>query len=137
MLQLSVKGRYGLCAMIDLALRQDHGPIQLKVIAERHGIPLKFLEVLFSDLKRSNLITSYRGANGGYTLSRSAEEITVANILTCLEGPLELKSGQKGCDAMLFFWTEVEEAIHNLFDRSLMDVVRRKQKLEKMLTYEI
>ena len=89
-MKLSTRGRYGIHAMYDLACHADGGPVSIKAIADRQGIPEAYLEQLVARLKKEGLVVSTRGAQGGYTLSRSAEEITVGEILRALEGGLNL-----------------------------------------------
>jgi len=86
--KLSTRGRYGLKAMFDLALNFGEGPISLTSIAERQAISVNYLEQLISPLRKANLVESVRGAQGGYMLAKSPENITVGVILTTLEGPL-------------------------------------------------
>ena len=87
-MKLSTRGRYGIHAMYDLARYADCGPQSIKAIAEREGIPEAYLEQLIAVLKREGLVTSTRGAQGGYALSRPASEITVGDVLRALEGEL-------------------------------------------------
>ena len=89
-MKLSTRGRYGIHAMYDLALNANCGPQSIKAIAEREGIPEAYLEQLIALLKREKLVTSTRGAQGGYVLARPAEEITVGDVLRALEGGLNL-----------------------------------------------
>ena len=84
-MKLSTRGRYGIHAMYDLALNCNLGPQPIKAIAERQTIPEAYLEQLFAQLKRDRLVNSVRGAQGGYTLSRPPEEITVGDVLRSLE----------------------------------------------------
>jgi len=85
---LSTKGRYGLKAMLDLALHNGEGPVALKSIAERQNLPENYLEQLFATLKKAGHITSVRGAQGGYLLSKDPDSITIGSILRSLEGSL-------------------------------------------------
>lgn len=89
-MKLSTRGRYGIHAMYDLACNYNLGPQPIKAIAERQSIPEAYLEQLFAALKRDKLVNSIRGAQGGYTLSRSPEAITVGDVLRTLEGGLNL-----------------------------------------------
>lgn len=89
-MKLSTRGRYGIHAMYDLACNYNSGPQPIKAIAERQAIPEAYLEQLFASLKRDKLVNSLRGAQGGYTLSRPPEEITVGDVLRTLEGGLNL-----------------------------------------------
>lgn len=87
-MKLSTKGRYGLRAMVDLALHYDEGYISLRHIAERQEISEGYLEQVFAMLKKEGLVRSARGAQGGYKLSYRPEDITVGMVLRALEGSL-------------------------------------------------
>ncbi|HEX2925770.1 MAG TPA: Rrf2 family transcriptional regulator [Ruminiclostridium sp.] len=87
-MKVSTKGRYGLRAIVDLAAHESEGQVSLKSVAERQGLSENYLEQLFSSLKKSGLVKSIRGAQGGYLLAKSAEKITVGDILRSLEGTL-------------------------------------------------
>ena len=87
-MKLSTKGRYGIHAMYDLAQYGSDTPQPIKSIAERQNIPEAYLEQLIGQLRRSGLVKSVRGAQGGYLLSRSPAEITVGEVLRTLEGEL-------------------------------------------------
>ncbi|MBQ4062617.1 MAG: Rrf2 family transcriptional regulator [Christensenellaceae bacterium] len=85
---ISTKGRYGVRAMFVLAEKYEEGPQSIKSIAENQHISETYLEQLFATLRKSGLITSTRGAGGGYILAKKPDEITVGSILEALEGPL-------------------------------------------------
>lgn len=88
-MKLSTKGRYGARAMLDLALHTtDSNPVALGAIAQRQEISEEYLEQIFSALRKSGIVESVRGAQGGYRLARPAEKITVGDILRVLEGSL-------------------------------------------------
>ena len=89
-MKLSTRGRYGIHTMYDLALNGENGPQSIKAIAERGGMPEAYLEQLIAGLKKAGLVTSTRGAQGGYMLARSADKITVGDVLRALEGGLSL-----------------------------------------------
>ena len=89
-MKLSTKGRYGIHAMYDLAQYGSDTPQPIKSIAERQNIPEAYLEQLIGQLRRSGLVKSVRGAQGGYLLSRPPAEITVGEVLRTLEGELAL-----------------------------------------------
>ena len=86
--KVSTKGRYGLRAIVDLAVHNTDGQVSLKSVAERQGLSENYLEQLFSSLKKSGLVKSIRGAQGGYLLAKSAEDISVGDVLRSLEGTL-------------------------------------------------
>lgn len=87
-MKLSTKGRYGLQAMVDIGVYAKEKHISLKSIAERLDVSENYLEQLIALLKRNNLVTSVRGAQGGYNLARCAKDITIGEILRTLEGSL-------------------------------------------------
>ncbi len=87
-LKVSTKGRYGLRAIVDLAVHNKDGQVSLKSVAERQGLSENYLEQLFSSLKKSGLVKSIRGAQGGYLLAKSPEDISVGDVLRSLEGTL-------------------------------------------------
>ena len=87
-MKFSTKSRYGLRAMIELALHHNEGPVSVKTIAESQEISEAYLEQLMSNLTKSSLAKSVRGAQGGYLLSRDPSTIKVGDIIRALEGPL-------------------------------------------------
>jgi Rrf2 family iron-sulfur cluster assembly transcriptional regulator len=84
-MRLSTKSRFAVTAMIDVALREDRGPVSLAAISERHHISLSYLEQLFSKLRQQGLVESTRGPGGGYSLARNAEKITMADIVSAVD----------------------------------------------------
>jgi Rrf2 family protein len=97
--KLSNKGRYGVCAIFDIAFHNDGRATQIKEIAERQAIPARFLEQIFQDLKRAGLVASRRGPRGGYQLAKPAAEIRLGDIVRALEGPIELApKGEAGVE---------------------------------------
>src|SRR3712207_5605044 len=91
-MKLSTKGRYGVRAMVDLAINYSESPVSIKSIAGRQNISELYLEQLFSPLRKAKLIKSVRGAQGGYVLSKHPKEISVSDIIDVLEGPIEISS---------------------------------------------
>lgn len=87
-MRLTAKSEYGVLAAIDLACHYGSGPVSAREIAERRGIPPRFLEQLFVSLRRAELVTAVRGAKGGFVLSRDPLEISVLDVVEALEGPL-------------------------------------------------
>lgn len=88
-MKLSTRARYGLRALIDLALNSENEMVSLQSIAARQNISVSYLEQLMALLKKAGLVTSSRGATGGYRLGRCPEDISVGDILRVLEGGLE------------------------------------------------
>jgi Rrf2 family iron-sulfur cluster assembly transcriptional regulator len=98
-MRLTTKGRFAVTAMIDLALRQDKGPVTLAGISLRQEISLSYLEQLFGKLRRHEIVESVRGPGGGYNLARRAEDVTVADIIIAVDEPLDATQcgGEKNC----------------------------------------
>jgi Rrf2 family cysteine metabolism transcriptional repressor len=82
----SAKTEYGVRLMIELGRQHGGEPTTLKTIAEAEGLPLSYLEHVVADLKRAELVTSTRGAHGGYHLARPADEISMDEVVLALEG---------------------------------------------------
>jgi Rrf2 family iron-sulfur cluster assembly transcriptional regulator len=96
-MRLTTKGRFAVTAMIDLAMRQSEGPVTLAGISKRQKISLSYLEQLFGKLRREQIVESTRGPGGGYTLSREGSNITVADIITAVDEPIDAtQCGGKG-----------------------------------------
>ena len=101
-MRLTTKGRFAVTAMIDLALRQDTGPVTLAAISQRQQISLSYLEQLFARLRRRGLVKSLRGPGGGYRLAKSAEETNIADIVLAVDEPLRAtRCGMQGKGCML------------------------------------
>ena len=131
-MKLSTRGRYGIQTMYDLALNADNGPQSIKAIAERGGMPEAYLEQLIAALKRSGLVTSTRGAQGGYMLSRPADKITVGDVLRAMEGGLNLVDcldGEDACDKACacpsrIVWQKLRDGLNAIVDGiTLQDMI--------------
>ena len=99
-MRLTTKGRFAVTAMIDLALRQQNGPVTLAGISQRQKISLSYLEQLFGKLRRHALVQSTRGPGGGYTLARPMADVSVADIIYAVDEPLDATQcgGKENCD---------------------------------------
>ncbi len=87
-MKLSRRSEYGLRVLQDLAAHYGEGPIPNKELAERNGVPYKFLEQIMLTLKRGRIVYALKGPQGGYSLARPPEQITLAEIIRLLDGPL-------------------------------------------------
>ncbi|KAB7628114.1 Fe-S cluster assembly transcriptional regulator IscR [Verminephrobacter eiseniae] len=98
-MRLTTKGRFAVTAMIDLALRQNTGPVTLAAISQRQQISLSYLEQLFGKLRRNGIVESVRGPGGGYTLARKADDTTVADIIVSVDEPMDATQcgGKENC----------------------------------------
>ncbi len=133
-MRLTTKGRYAVTAMLDLALHYEQGPITLADISQRQGISLSYLEQLFSRLRKKGLVDSTRGPGGGYRLSRHANEIAVADVITAVDEKVETTrcGGLSNCqdDQQCLtheLWSELSQQIYEfLCGISLGQLVSRE-----------
>lgn len=93
-MKVSSRLRYGVRAMFDLAFHGGGEPRQIKDISDQEGIPQRFLEQIFQDLRRAELVTSKRGPRGGYLLARDSHEINLGDVLRAVEGPVQLHANE-------------------------------------------
>ena len=130
-MRLTTKGRFAVTAMVDLALRQNRGPVTLAAISERQHISLSYLEQLFGKLRRASLVSSVRGPGGGYNLAQPAQGITVADIVSAVDEPLDATQcgGKENCHdekrCMTHdLWATLNEKMHEyLSSVTLADLV--------------
>ena len=124
-MKLTTKGRYGLRAVIDLAKYAKNEPVSLSDVAERQGISISYLEQLMAKLKKAGIVQSTRGAQGGYSLAKNPETISVGEILRALEGslsPVDCSAvdgeGETECSASNFcvtkyVWKRINDSIND------------------------
>jgi len=119
-MKLTSKGRYAVTAMLDLALHAGNRPVTLAGISERQGISLSYLEQLFTRLRKHGLVSSTRGPGGGYSLSRSAHDIPVAEVVAAVDesvdatrcgGKGDCQGGQRCLTHDL--WSELSEQVYD------------------------
>jgi len=89
-MKLSTRVRYGLRALAELASVQEESPVLLDSVARQQGISRKYLDAIFARLKAAGIVTSSRGAGGGFLLARAPADITVAEVYRGLEGPIRM-----------------------------------------------
>ena len=133
-MKLTSKGRYAVMALVDLARFNNINPVSLRDISLRQGISLDFLEQIFSKLKKSNIVKSIRGTNGGYILCKEPAEIKLANILNAVDEEVKTvqckKESKKGCNGKTSkcithnLWDELEIHINDFFEqKNLKDLI--------------
>ena len=98
-MRLTTKGRFAVTAMIDLALNNGSQPVTLSEISERQKISLSYLEQLFGKLRRQELVSSVRGPGGGYNLAKPTDQVSVADIITAVDEPIDATQcgGKENC----------------------------------------
>ena len=136
-MKLSAKSRYAVMAMVDLAHQGTEICVPLSLIAERQDLPLQYLEQIFSKLRKSNLVKSARGTNGGYELARNARDIRIYDIILATDAPVKVTrcnaNEAKGCQGngarcnSHHLWHELEHVMHDyLIQVNLQDVVSKE-----------
>jgi Rrf2 family protein len=133
LMQISRRVDYGLRAVIYLSHQDSNRSCCLAEIAERQGIPHKFLEKIVQDLIRGGLVKSKRGPDGGYSLARSAGEITFQEVIEALEGPIAVNlclEDHSQCDhlprcTMFGVWNEVQRRVVDVFTRTTLADLKR------------
>lgn len=138
---ISQKAKYALRALSALARAEAGEPLQISDIADRQTIPKKFLEQILLDLKRSGLVTSRRGKQGGYLLLRPADEITYGEVLRLIDGPIaplpclsltayrrcEDCNGESDCEVRHVFARVADETRAVLFSTTIADALNGQQ----------
>lgn len=143
-MKISTKGRYGLRALVDLAISSTGEHVSLNSIAQRQGVSENYLEQVFSALRKAGIVRSIKGAQGGYILSDSPSNITVGEILRALEGDLSIvdedidsKSSSQSVEYSVVksVWDEVNKSIYKVVDSiTLEDLVNEYRVLNESLS---
>ena len=134
-MKLNSRSRYAVMALADIASFNKQNPISLRDISLRQNISLVYLEQIFSKLKKSNIVKSIRGANGGYVLTRDPEQIKLSNIFSAVDEKVKTlqckKESKKGCNGKLTkcithnLWDDLEMHINDFFDKkNLGDILK-------------
>jgi Rrf2 family protein len=130
--RVSAKTDYAIRAALELAAAPDEKPVKGERIATAQAIPLRFLENILMQLRHAGLVDSRRGADGGYKLARPASEVTLADVIRAIDGPLAGVSGARPetlefagvAEPMRDVWIAVRASLRGVLERvSLADVV--------------
>lgn len=135
-MKLSTRGRYGVRAMVDLALHYGQGPITVREISERMKVSPKYLDQLMSSLKSAGLIRNIRKAGRGYIIARSPGEIKISEIIQVLEGsmaPVDCVDDAGTCSqadvcVVRDLWREVKGAIDSVLESCTLEEMAARQK---------
>jgi len=141
-----MKSRYGFRAILEIAAENKKKPVQIKFIAERQDISIKYLEQIVGTLKSSNLVRSIRGPHGGYVLAKPASEMKLSEVFLALEGaPVSVECLQHpqycprcGDCVTRVLWLEMQDAMLGVLEsKSLQDVVDKLGRNGDNVTYQI
>jgi Rrf2 family protein len=137
--KLSTKTRYGVRAVFDIAFHNAGGPTQARDIARRQEVPLRYLEQIFQELRRANLVDAKRGPKGGYFLSRTPETITLGDVIRAVQGPIDLltagddgppKGARTSKQVPADIWRELAAKVAGVFDSvTIRDLCQRGEQL--------
>ena len=144
-MKVSLRSTYGILAAVDLAMQAGSAPIQAKSIARRQRIPARFLEQVLHAMKKAGLVASVRGAQGGYVLSKKPSELSIAEVLEALDGPILAVAGLNGqnplrhsakSDALLGkIWDRVYEAERHVLEAiTVEELADQQRQLEEQRT---
>ncbi|MFI8962813.1 RrF2 family transcriptional regulator [Streptomyces sp. NPDC053493] len=123
-MRISARADYAVRAALQLTAAQDAGPVKAEAIAECQGISHKFLEGILGDMRKGGLVQSQRGGNGGYWLAKPAGEISVADVIRCVEGPLVSVRGVRPpelsytgpAESLLTLWVALRANVRHVLD---------------------
>lgn len=144
-MRLSTRTRYAVRAMLELAVNTSNIPVQLKTIAKRQDISVKYLEQLMATLKTAGFVRSVRGSKGGYILAKPPNQIMLDRLFICLEGPVitvECVENDSFCDraadcAPRLLWAELQEAIMRVLKSTTLQDLVDKTKTYAKADYQI
>jgi Rrf2 family transcriptional regulator, cysteine metabolism repressor len=149
-MKVSLRATYGILAAVDLAMHLGTAPVQAKSIARRQAIPARFLEQVLHSMKKAGLVSSLRGAQGGYVLSKKPSEVSIAEILEALDGPLLPPLGGAGRAQMRRLgkpelllgkvWEQVYQAERQVLEAISVEKLAGQQRVleqERSLMYHI
>jgi Rrf2 family protein len=134
-MKVSAKADYAVRAATELAATKSDRPLKAERISEAQGIPIKFLEAILLELKHANVVKSTRGAEGGYALARPATEISIADVIRAVDGPLANVRGERPEDTsykgsaenLTRLWVAVRASLREVLEQtSLADLISGK-----------
>lgn len=136
-MKLTMKGDYGLRAMLDLAAYYGQGPIESADIASRQCVPVQYLDQILMTLRKEGLVKSVRGPKGGHMLARSPAQITMAQVLQAIEGyvpPMECLPNPGFCQlspgcALREVWQKVDEMTQQLLMSTTIEELAGRHRI--------
>jgi Rrf2 family protein len=137
-MRLSTKGEYGSRAMLELSLHYQEKPLHIRDISKAQDIPQRFLEQILLLLKRAGYLRSRKGPDGGYSLSKPPADITVAEVIRVMDGPLapidcvsvtahEVCPHEDSC-GLRWLWKEVRDSVAQILERTTFEELAEKTK---------
>lgn len=137
MITVSDRSRAAVCALADLARRAEPAPVPILEIAESRQIPLHVLEQLFASLRRSGILKSQRGVKGGYSFLRPPRDVTVLDVVECVDGPLR-PSGEAPSDAAHELWNDAQTKLADVLGAvTIAEMVEREARHSGAMMFHI
>lgn len=137
MITVSDRSRAAVSALAELARRAEPSPVPILEIAEGCHIPLHVLEQLFSSLRRSGILKSQRGVKGGYSFLRAPRDVTVLDVIECVDGPLR-PSREAPADAAQGLWNEARARLADVLGGvTIAEMVEREARHAGALMFHI
>jgi len=133
----SEKIKYGISAIFELAKNQFKGYIQIKDIAQAQKIPQNYLEQLLITLKKSELVESMRGMQGGYRLKKLPNEIKIIDVIRALDGPFIIFENSENSEVFRNYWSKIEQKLNDLFSETFEALLNEENVLHKKLFFQI
>lgn len=134
-MKVSTRGRYGLRALVDMAVNSGDGPVSLVQVAKRQSISLNYLEQVFGTLRKAGIVISIKGAGGGYKLAKPAEKITVKEILEALEGEFSIVDRIPGTeeDALQkviekLVWSRIDRNVNSFLEERTLQMLAEEYR---------
>ncbi len=138
-MKLSTKGRYAVTAMMDLAIHDRDGPVTLADISNCQGISLSYLEQLFSKLRQSGLVEGVRGPGGGYRLAKTADKISVADVILAVDESIDSTrcKGDLNCNRGArclthHLWNDLSDQLHSFLDNITLAEFIKNPEIKKI-----
>ena len=136
-MNISTRGRYGLRALLEIAVQPQQMPVTIRDISEKQQMSVTYLEQILHRLKKAGLVRSIRGARGGYVLARKGEKITVSQIISALDGPISISHcdlpemreksciGPSACVSRVL-WKKLEDLIEGVLSSVTLDDLKKQ-----------
>ncbi len=137
MIGISSKTVYAVAALQELGCITDNSVLKIKEIAASANIPQNFLEQILLELKKQGLLTSTKGAYGGYKLARDLKDITLKDVVVILESDTFSDVCKTDHEGLKLFWTDIKENISTVFDIPLSELKNYQLKAKQTLNYSI
>lgn len=132
MLKISTRGQYALLLMTDLAEQNPEKYVPLKLLSHRHNLSAKYAEQILMQLSKSGLVLGLRGNNGGYKLSKRADQYTAGEILRAMEGDLSPRGTTEGNTVSSVgndtFWNDFDKTVNDYVDSVSLEQIAEKNR---------